>query len=208
VAQQEGPGHRGQPSASDSRSPRQTAPAAGTQRRVDHLRPRQQLRQLLAISESRVSGSGGLRSRLSVIVYTSRGKHPVHPLKGARRSPTRAVIAVGRSAGRTRTSPSAPTPNSTRRRSGHGHRWRPRRHTSFAELEADNAVLPTTHEAITRRSGRHLWFTHPGTTPDNAGRLGDGIDVRGDRSWRPADEPSHNMAGGSPCLGRRNVSRH
>ena len=67
---------------------------------------------------------------------------------------------------------------------------------SLAALEAENTSLPTTLEATTGGGGRHLWFTHPGiTVPNSAGRLGAGIDVRGDGGYVLVS-PSRHITGG------------
>lgn len=52
---------------------------------------------------------------------------------------------------------------------------------SLAALEATHGPLPETCEAITGSGGRHLLFTYPGFPVSNsAGRLGPGLDIRGD----------------------------
>jgi hypothetical protein len=54
---------------------------------------------------------------------------------------------------------------------------------SLADLEAEHGALPATMEVITGSGGRHLYFAWPeGATirNDQAGRLGPGLDVRGD----------------------------
>ena len=67
---------------------------------------------------------------------------------------------------------------------------------SLAALEAENTPLPTTLEATTGGGGRHLWFTHPGiTVPNSAGRLGAGVDVRGDGGYVLVS-PSRHITGG------------
>ena len=57
-------------------------------------------------------------------------------------------------------------------------------HGGVAALEAlvrERGPLPKTPEAWTGGGGRHYYFLHPGVSVRNsAGRLGDGLDVRGD----------------------------
>ena len=63
---------------------------------------------------------------------------------------------------------------------------------SLALLEREQGKLPPTVEAITRR-GRHIFFSVPDDTivRPSAGRLGEGIDVRGDRSYVVAPPSIH-----------------
>ncbi len=54
---------------------------------------------------------------------------------------------------------------------------------SLAALEAEYAPLPVTIEASTPRGGRHLYWRWPGDDPEirnSAGRIGKGLDVRGE----------------------------
>ncbi len=54
---------------------------------------------------------------------------------------------------------------------------------SLAELEAEHGPLPLTIEASTPRGGRHLYWRWPTTGPEirnSAGRVGPGLDVRGE----------------------------
>jgi hypothetical protein len=53
---------------------------------------------------------------------------------------------------------------------------------SIAKLEGEHGTLPATVEAITPRGGRHLYLLVPDGRPmpgNSAGKLGDGIDTRG-----------------------------
>jgi hypothetical protein len=50
---------------------------------------------------------------------------------------------------------------------------------SLSALEAEHGVLPQTAEVITAR-GRHLWFKYTAPISCSTGRVGPGIDVRGD----------------------------
>lgn len=55
---------------------------------------------------------------------------------------------------------------------------------SLFQLQEQNQRLPETIEVLTPSGGRHLHFAHPGThIPCSAGKLGDGLDVRGDGGY-------------------------
>ena len=63
---------------------------------------------------------------------------------------------------------------------------------SLATLEREHGPLPTTVEAKTGGGGRHLLFKHPGQAVKNsAGRLGPGLDVRGDGGYIVAPSSIH-----------------
>ncbi|TWI71312.1 putative DNA primase/helicase [Bradyrhizobium huanghuaihaiense] len=49
-------------------------------------------------------------------------------------------------------------------------------------LEAKHGAIPKTRTALTAR-GRHAWFAYPGSLPTTAGRIGPGIDTRGDGGY-------------------------
>jgi hypothetical protein len=68
---------------------------------------------------------------------------------------------------------------------------------SLTELQHAHEALPQTLEATTGGGGRHLWFTHPdaGTVPNSAGRLGAGIDVRGDGGYVLVSPSRHHSGG-------------
>jgi hypothetical protein len=68
---------------------------------------------------------------------------------------------------------------------------------ALAQLETDHSRLPKTLTAITGGGGRHLWFAHPTTitVPNSAGRLGAGLDVRGDGGYVLVS-PSRHLSGG------------
>lgn len=55
---------------------------------------------------------------------------------------------------------------------------------SLADLERQHGALPRTASVVTPRGGQHYWFKHPGAeVPCSAGRLGPGLDVRGDGGY-------------------------
>ena len=57
---------------------------------------------------------------------------------------------------------------------------------SLAALEAEWGRLPETVEVVTGSGGRHIYFKHPGVgiaVPNSAGKLGPGLDVRGDGGY-------------------------
>lgn len=63
-------------------------------------------------------------------------------------------------------------------------------------LEERHGKLPPTVEALTPSGGRHIYFRHPGQpVPCSAGKLGPGLDVRGDGGYVVVP-PSRNGAGG------------
>jgi len=62
----------------------------------------------------------------------------------------------------------------------------PRHHgnATLATIQARHATLPPTLAATSGSGGRHLVFQHPGQpVPNSAGRIGPGIDVRGDGGY-------------------------
>lgn len=65
--------------------------------------------------------------------------------------------------------------------------------TSLAELEAKHGKLPGTPRVLTGGGGAHIWFKYPDDTPipNSAGRLGSGIDVRGDGGYVIAPPSVH-----------------
>jgi hypothetical protein len=55
---------------------------------------------------------------------------------------------------------------------------------SLRELERDLGELPATASVCTPRGGQHFYFEHPGVeVPTSAGRVGGGIDVRGENGY-------------------------
>jgi hypothetical protein len=65
-------------------------------------------------------------------------------------------------------------------------------HDTLAALEQDYGKLPATVESITGGGGRHIFFTHPGQPVRNAqGKLGPGLDVRGDGGYVVAPPSTH-----------------
>ena len=68
---------------------------------------------------------------------------------------------------------------------------------SLTALEQTHEGLPRTLEVTTGGGGRHLWFAHPGggSVPNSAGRLGPGIDVRGDGGYVLVSPSRHHSGG-------------
>ena len=63
---------------------------------------------------------------------------------------------------------------------------------SIAELEDKNGSLPKTWEFLTGGGGRHLVFRHPsGMVLNSAGKLGHGIDIRGENGFIVAPPSLH-----------------
>jgi hypothetical protein len=63
---------------------------------------------------------------------------------------------------------------------------------TLAELERRHGVLPPTWRFITGSGGWHSLFKHPGgTVPNSAGKIGIGIDVRGDGGYIAAPPSLH-----------------
>jgi putative DNA primase/helicase len=68
---------------------------------------------------------------------------------------------------------------------------------SLAALEAEHGPLPPTWRFLTGGGGEHILFRHPGGTVKNsAGKVGPGIDVRGDGGYIVAPPSIH--IGGRP----------
>jgi hypothetical protein len=61
---------------------------------------------------------------------------------------------------------------------------------SLAELEAKHGPLPATATSTTGR-GRHLWFATSTPVPCSAGRVGIGLDIRGDGGYVVAPPSIH-----------------
>lgn len=73
------------------------------------------------------------------------------------------------------------------------------RHGGLASLEAlkKRRPLPRGPQVLTGGGGQHLYFAHPGgSVANSSGRLGDGLDVRGDGGYVVAP-PSLHMTGNS-----------
>ena len=69
--------------------------------------------------------------------------------------------------------------------------------TTLRKLVAERGRLPSGLRARTGSGGWHLYFAHPGgTVPNSAGRLGPGLDIRGDGGYVIAP-PSNHRAGGT-----------
>lgn len=63
---------------------------------------------------------------------------------------------------------------------------------TLAKLEAEHGPLPPTRTVRTGSGGRHLYFKHPGVpVPNSAGKLGPGLDVRGDGGYLIAPPSVH-----------------
>ncbi len=89
---------------------------------------------------------------------------------------------------------------------------------SLAALVDRNGPLPATLQACTGGGGTHLYFMHPGgRVPNSAGRLGPGLDVRGDGGYvlvspsrrRPlplgrSSDPAATAVAGRPTAGSSN----
>jgi hypothetical protein len=66
---------------------------------------------------------------------------------------------------------------------------------SISELEGKNGPLPKTWQFLTGGGGQHHIFRHPGgLVPNSAGKLGDGIDIRGENGFIVAP-PSRHISG-------------
>jgi Bifunctional DNA primase/polymerase, N-terminal len=66
---------------------------------------------------------------------------------------------------------------------------------SLEGLEAKHGRLPVTYTVTTPSGGEHYYYRHPGgTVPNSAGKLGAGLDVRGDGGYIVA--PSSRLADG------------
>jgi Bifunctional DNA primase/polymerase, N-terminal len=53
---------------------------------------------------------------------------------------------------------------------------------SLRALETKHGAIPKTRTVVTAR-GKHLWFAYPGSVPTTVGRIGPGIDTRGDDGY-------------------------
>ncbi|MDD1520017.1 MULTISPECIES: bifunctional DNA primase/polymerase [Bradyrhizobium] len=53
---------------------------------------------------------------------------------------------------------------------------------TLCALEERHGAIPKTRTALTAR-GRHAWFAYPGSLPTTAGRIGPGVDTRGDGGY-------------------------
>lgn len=66
---------------------------------------------------------------------------------------------------------------------------------TLADLQRRHGGLPPSSAVRTGSNGRHYWFVHPGrAVPNSAGRLGPGLDIRGDGGYVIAP-PSLHAAG-------------
>jgi hypothetical protein len=61
---------------------------------------------------------------------------------------------------------------------------------SLLELERRHGAIPETRTVITSR-GRHVWFAYPGAVPSTAGRIGRGLDTRGENGYAIAPPSIH-----------------
>lgn len=63
---------------------------------------------------------------------------------------------------------------------------------SLAALEKHHGELPETWRFLTGGGGEHILFRHPGKpVPNSAGRIGEGIDIRGDNGYIVAPPSMH-----------------
>lgn len=62
---------------------------------------------------------------------------------------------------------------------------------SLYDLERAERALPPTVEALTGGGGRHLYFTTTSRLPSSAGRLGSGLDVKGEAAYVVAPPSRH-----------------
>jgi putative DNA primase/helicase len=63
---------------------------------------------------------------------------------------------------------------------------------AYSELTKRVGVLPLTYTVLTGGGGRHLYFRHPGgEVPCSSGKLGAGLDVRGDGGYAIAPPTMH-----------------
>lgn len=63
---------------------------------------------------------------------------------------------------------------------------------SLAALEKHHGELPETWRFLTGGGGEHILFRHPGKpVPNSAGKIGEGIDVRGDNGYIVAPPSMH-----------------
>lgn len=68
---------------------------------------------------------------------------------------------------------------------------------TLARVQRDHGALPEGRRVATGGGGLHVYFRHPGGTIRNhAGRLGPGVDLRGDGGYVLAP-PSHHASGGT-----------
>ena len=61
---------------------------------------------------------------------------------------------------------------------------------SLRALEAKHGAIPKTRTVVTAR-GKHAWFAYPGPVPSTVGRIGPGIDTRGDNGYVVAPPSIH-----------------
>jgi hypothetical protein len=68
----------------------------------------------------------------------------------------------------------------------------PAGYTSLARLEGPSGKFPEGWRVATGSGGLHYWFAHPGGhIPNSAGRLGQGLDLRGDGGYVIAPPSRH-----------------
>ena len=58
----------------------------------------------------------------------------------------------------------------------------PEGEASLRALETKHGAIPKTRTVVTSR-GKHAWFAYPGAVPTTVGRIGPGIDTRGDDGY-------------------------
>ncbi|MBR1279972.1 bifunctional DNA primase/polymerase [Bradyrhizobium sp. AUGA SZCCT0283] len=67
-------------------------------------------------------------------------------------------------------------------------------------LEVKHGTLPTTRTVVTSR-GKHMWFAYPGSIPTTVGRIGPGVDTRGDDGYVVVPPSIHQTGHGYAFLG-------
>ena len=74
---------------------------------------------------------------------------------------------------------------------------------TLATLEQEHGPLPPTWRFLTGGGGEHILFRHPGApVPNSAGKVGPGIDVRGDGGYIVAPPSQHICRAALRHLGR------
>jgi hypothetical protein len=67
-------------------------------------------------------------------------------------------------------------------------------------LELKHGAIPSTRTVVTAR-GRHAWFAYPGSMPTTVGRIGPGVDTRGDEGYVVVPPSIHQTGCGYAFLG-------
>ena len=74
--------------------------------------------------------------------------------------------------------------------SGRSISMAPRAQATLRALEMKHGAIPKTRTVVTSR-GKHVWFAYPGSIPTTVGRIGPGIDTRGDDGYIVAPPSVH-----------------